>query len=102
VPPDRAAAQGVVPPPGETKCLTVPLRPAAAAPGARTPAGTPGAERRRFEKRTHMAFSYLFLIVAAILFFLSTVPKIQQPWMIGIGLALAACSQMPFARGHLG
>ena len=45
-----------------------------------------------------MVFSYLFLILAAILFFLSTIPKIQRPWMIGIGLALTACSQMPFAR----
>ncbi len=49
-----------------------------------------------------MSISQLFLILAALLFFLSVIPKIQQPWMIGIGLALAACSQLPFARGHIG
>jgi hypothetical protein len=33
-----------------------------------------------------MKLSLLFLIVAALLFLLSTVPKLSRSWMIGIGL----------------
>jgi hypothetical protein len=49
-----------------------------------------------------MKLSLLFLIVAAVLFLLSTVPKISRPWMIGIGLALFACSFMPYFGSRLG
>jgi hypothetical protein len=43
-----------------------------------------------------MTFSVLFLIIAAVLFTLSTAPKISRPWMVGIGLALLACSSLPY------
>jgi hypothetical protein len=46
-------------------------------------------------KEDPMTFSVLFLIVAALLFALSTVPKLSRPWMVGIGLALLACSHLP-------
>jgi hypothetical protein len=49
-----------------------------------------------------MKLSMLFLIVAALLFLLSTVPKIQKPWMVGIGLALLACSNLPYFNQRLG
>ena len=43
-----------------------------------------------------MKLSGLFLIIAALLFALSTIPKIQRPWMIGVGLALLECSFLPY------
>ena len=49
-----------------------------------------------------MKLSVLFLILAALLFVLSTVPKIQKPWMIGIGLALLACSNLPYFNLRVG
>ena len=49
-----------------------------------------------------MTLPVVFLVLAATLFVLSTVPKIQRPWMIGIGLALWACSAMPFFDLRLG
>ena len=42
------------------------------------------------------------LILAALLFFLSTIPKAQRPWMIGIGLVLLACSFLPQLHFNLG
>jgi hypothetical protein len=48
-----------------------------------------------------MTLPVLFLILAALLFLLSTIPKIQRPWMIGLGLALLACSRLPFLDRHL-
>jgi hypothetical protein len=42
-----------------------------------------------------MRLTVLFLGAAALLFLLSTVPKIQRSWMIGLGLALLAASFMP-------
>lgn len=49
-----------------------------------------------------MTLSVLFLIVAALFFVLSTVPKISRPWMIGIGLALLACSSLPYFSRRVG
>ncbi len=49
-----------------------------------------------------MKLSLLFLIVAALLFLLSTVPKLSRHRMIGVGLALFACSFMPYFGTHLG
>jgi hypothetical protein len=49
-----------------------------------------------------MTISVLFLIVAALLFLMSTVPKITRSWMIGVGLALLAASLMPYFTRHIG
>jgi hypothetical protein len=49
-----------------------------------------------------MKLSLLFLIVAAVLFALSTIPKVQKPWMIGLGLALFASSSLPYFSMRLG
>ena len=48
-----------------------------------------------------MQISILFVVLAIVLFVLSTVPKIQRPWMIGIGLALFAASFLPYFHGRL-
>jgi hypothetical protein len=48
-----------------------------------------------------MKLSNLALILAAVLFVLSTVPKLQRPWMVAIGLALLACSMMPYFNARL-
>lgn len=49
-----------------------------------------------------MRLSMLFIILAAVLFVLSTIPKIQRPWMVGIGLALWAASSLPYFHQQLG
>ena len=49
-----------------------------------------------------MTLSVLFLIIAALLFALSTIPRLQRPWMIGIGLALLACSSLPYFSHRVG
>jgi hypothetical protein len=49
-----------------------------------------------------MKLSILFLIVAAALFVLSFIPKIQRPWMIGLGLALFAASFLPYFNTRIG
>jgi hypothetical protein len=49
-----------------------------------------------------MTISLLFLIIAAILFVLSVLPKVSRAWMVGIGLALVACSFMPYFSGRIG
>jgi hypothetical protein len=46
--------------------------------------------------------SFVFLIVAAVLFLASTIPKVQRPWMIGVGLTLLACSFMPYLNRSIG
>jgi hypothetical protein len=49
-----------------------------------------------------MQISIVFIIIACVLFVLSVVPKIQRPWMIGIGLALFAASFLPYFHGAVG
>ena len=49
-----------------------------------------------------MKLSVLFLVVAAGLFVLSTIPKISRPWMIGVGLALLALSFTPWFGMNIG
>ena len=49
-----------------------------------------------------MKLSLVFLILAAILFAASAIPKISRPWMISIGLGLFACSFMPYFGMRLG
>jgi hypothetical protein len=49
-----------------------------------------------------MKLSVIFLILAASLFLLSVVPKVQRPWMIGVGLTLLACSFMPYLNRQIG
>ena len=48
-----------------------------------------------------MEISILFVVVAVVLFVLSVIPKIQRPWMIGLGLALFAASFLPYFHGRL-
>ena len=49
-----------------------------------------------------MKLSELFLLFAAALFLLSTIPKVQRPWMIGFGLVLLAVSFTHFVQIHIG
>ena len=48
-----------------------------------------------------MTLANLFVICAAVLFVVSTIPGIQRGWMIGMGLALLACGFLPFAAVRL-
>jgi hypothetical protein len=48
-----------------------------------------------------MRIHVLMLLAAATLFVLATIPKIQRPWMIPIGLALMAFSFTPYLNGNL-
>ena len=49
-----------------------------------------------------MKLSLLLLILATILFLLSSLPKVSRSWMISIGLALLTLSFMPFFSMRLG
>jgi len=49
-----------------------------------------------------MPLSILFVIVAVVLFILSVVPKVQRPWMMGIGMALFAASFLPYFSTRIG
>jgi hypothetical protein len=49
-----------------------------------------------------MRLSVLFQLTAAGFFVLSTVKKIQRPWMIPIGMALFALSFTPYFNQHVG
>ena len=48
-----------------------------------------------------MKLSLICQIIAAALFVLSTVPKIQRPWMIGFGLTFLTLSFMPYVNRTL-
>lgn len=43
-----------------------------------------------------MTLSMLFVVVSVVLFVLSVVPKVQRPWMVGLGMALFAASFLPY------
>lgn len=43
-----------------------------------------------------MTLSMLFIVVAIALFVLAIVPKVQRPWMMGVGMALFAASFLPY------
>ncbi len=49
-----------------------------------------------------MTLSHLFILIAVVLFTLSVVPKVQRPWMIGIGMALFAASFLPYFSMRIG
>lgn len=49
-----------------------------------------------------MTMSILFVVVAVVLFVLSVVPKLQRPWMIGVGMALFAASFLPYFSMRVG
>ena len=43
-----------------------------------------------------MTLSILFVIASIVLFLASVVPKVQRPWMTGVGMALFAASFLPY------
>ncbi len=43
-----------------------------------------------------MTISTLFNLLAVALFCLGVVPKVQRPWMMGVGMALLAASFLPY------
>jgi hypothetical protein len=49
-----------------------------------------------------MPVSIFFIIIACVLFVLSVVPKIQQPWMVAIGMAFFSASFLPYFHGSIG
>ena len=49
-----------------------------------------------------MKLSVVFVAIAAVLFTLSAIPKIQRPWMTGLGLALFAASFLPYFNQQVG
>jgi hypothetical protein len=49
-----------------------------------------------------MTLSILFVIVAVVLFTLSVVPKVQRPWMMGVGMAFFAASFLPYFSMRVG
>lgn len=59
-------------------------------------------ERNVHRERFRMTLSLLFIIVAAVLFVLAVVPKLQRPWMMGIGMALFAASFLPYFSMRIG
>jgi hypothetical protein len=48
-----------------------------------------------------MNLSVPILIIAIILFVLSTIPPLARGWMLAIGLALMAASMLPYFSLHL-
>ena len=44
-----------------------------------------------------MTISNLFVLLAVALFCLGVIPKLQRPWMMGVGMALFAASFLPYA-----
>lgn len=49
-----------------------------------------------------MRLSILFVVIATALFVLSFIPKIQRPWMMGLGMALFAASFLPYFSMRIG
>ena len=45
-----------------------------------------------------MPLSLIFIIASVVLFVLAVVPKVQRPWMMGVGMALFAASFLPYFR----
>ena len=48
-----------------------------------------------------MTLSILFVIAAIVLFLASLAPKLQRPWMIGLGMALFAAGFLPYFHNSI-
>jgi hypothetical protein len=64
------------------------------------------ADREQSEERPgkelHMTVSILFVIASIILFIMGITPKVQKPWMMGVGMALFAASFLPYFGTRVG